>query len=330
MKYLLTGASGFIGSNLALDLLQQGHEILNLDKLTYAANPLDEFLTYKTYSLAHIDISELWNKSNNSEEVLQRVKKFNPDYLVHLGAETMVDRALNDNRVFFESNTLGTWAILELIKILQIKKAVFFSTDEVYGSLDLENFEISNPKFGFKPEDKLDPRNPYAGSKAAADQVTTSYIHNFNLPICLIRPANNFGEKQHLEKLIPKAITNIKNGLKVPIYSNGRFYREWTYVKDVCKAVQTIIEKGLPGKIYNVGSGERFSNLEIIDAICKGLSSYGIITTKEAVIEHVDNRLGHDVAYSVNSSAIRSLGWFPEHDLTKGLDFTIKFYLGIK
>jgi len=326
MKFLLTGACGFIGSNIALNLLKEGHQILNLDKLTYAANTAGfESFPVSHYKLIHIDTSKLLD----SPSVISEIKDFNPDYIIHLAAESMVDRSLENNRVFFESNVLGTWAILELIKLLNIKKAVFFSTDEVYGSLSstagLEHYKTDDFLYGVHESAKLDPRNPYAGSKAAADQLTLSYVHNFELPVSMVRPTNNYGPRQDKEKLIPKAICNILCGKRIPIFGNGKFYREWIYVEDTYNAVMKVLENGRPGVVYNIGSGRRCSNIELIQLLCTLLN-----VDFNEVVEYVTDRKGHDIAYSVNSKLIREYGWHPNTALEDGLLLTIDYYKSLR
>lgn len=318
MKFLLTGACGFIGSNVAFNLLNEGHTILNLDKLTYAANTRDFKST--NYKLIHVDISKLWD----NPQTIDQIKEFQPDYVIHFAAESMVDRSLENNRVFFDSNVIGTWAILELLKILSVKKAIFFSTDEVYGSLHsaLEDPTLGNKFYlGFRETERVDPRNPYAGSKAAADQITNSYIHNFDLPICIVRPTNNYGPRQDKEKLIPKAINNILLKCKIPIFGDGLFYREWLYIEDTYTALKILLEKGQCGMIYNIGSANRCSNLTLLKTICELLN-----VVFNDVIEYVTDRPGHDAAYAVDSTAIRNLGWEPKTTLRDGLTSTINYY----
>ena len=314
MNYLISGGCGFIGSNIVLKLLSHDNKILILDKLTYAANTIG-LLGQKNLRLVNCDISCI------PKDIKSEIIDFKPDYLLHLAAESMVDRSLENNRVFFETNVLGTWGLLELMKELEILKAIFFSTDETYGSLLLENFDNDNPKFGFCSEQKLDPHNPYAGSKAAADQVIISYIHNFKLPICIVRPTNNYGPRQHKEKLIPLAITNLLQGKNIPVYGTGQNFREWLYVTDTCNAIEILLKRGIPGEIYNIGSGNRHSNIELLDILCKELG-----LELNSSINHVKDRLGHDLAYAVNSMPIRSLGWAPSIDLQKGLKLTVEWY----
>lgn len=314
MKYLISGGCGFIGSNIVLDLLSKDNQILILDKLTYAANTkgLEESSNLNTI---RCDISTM------SQDICDQIKKFKPDYLIHLAAESMVDRSLQNNRVFFETNVLGTWALLELMKELEIKKAVFFSTDETYGSLNLEGFDTGNSHFGFDVNQKLDPHNPYAGSKAAADQVTISYIHNFKLPICIVRPTNNYGPRQHKEKLLPLSITNLLQGKKIPVYGSGINIREWLYVSDTCSAVNKLLIDGQIGEVYNIGSGRRHSNMEVLTQVCKTMD----LSINES-IEYVTDRKGHDLAYAVDSSSMLALGWSPKIDLITGLRQTVEWY----
>jgi len=314
MKYLISGGCGFIGSNIVLDLLSRDNQILILDKMTYAANTQDLEESFNL-RLIKCDIS------NMSQDICDEIKKFKPDYLIHLAAESMVDRSLHNNRVFFETNVLGTWALLELMKGLELRKAVFFSTDETYGSLNLEGFERENPKFGFHINQKLDPHNPYAGSKAAADQVTLSYIHNFKHPICIIRPTNNYGPRQHKEKLLPLSITNLLQGKKIPVYGQGQNFREWLYVDDTCSAVNKLLADGTPGGVYNVGSGKRHSNMEVLAQLCKTMN-----TSLNDSIQYVTDRHGHDLAYAVDSTSMLEMGWSPKINLEEGLQKTVEWY----
>lgn len=317
MKYFLTGACGFIGSNLALSLLERGHEVLNLDNLTYAANQKG-FEKYKNYQLIVYDVSKLQNKDDISKSVKYRIQEFKPDYVVHLASESMVDKSLINDEIFLESNVKGTWALLTLLKEMPVKKAVFFSTDEVYGSFE-DGIETDNVAFGFKEIDKTNPKNPYAGTKASADQLTIAYTSNYKLPICIIRPSNNYGSRQNEEKFIPKCITNTLQGKPIPVYGKGDcYFREWLHVEETCRAVELLLEKGKP-EVYNVGSGKRCHNLEVINLIGK------ILEVTPNII-HVTDRVNHDVAYAVNSEKIRQLGWTSNIDLTTGLADTIKYY----
>jgi len=314
MKYLISGGLGFIGSNIVLDLLSKDNQILILDKLTYAANTsgLEDGPNLCTLKC---DISSM------PQDTCDQIKKFKPDYLVHLAAESMVDRSLHNNKVFFETNVIGTWALLELMKELELRKAVFFSTDETYGSLSLEGFDRDNSKFGFHANQKLDPHNPYAGSKAAADQVTLSYIHNFKHPICIVRPTNNYGPRQHKEKLLPLAITNLLQGKKIPVYGNGQNFREWLYVEDTCSAINKLLSDGVVGKVYNIGSGKRHTNMEVLTFLCQAMK-----LPFDTSIQFVTDRHGHDVAYAVDSTSMLGLGWSPKINLETGLQKTVEWY----
>lgn len=314
MKYLISGGCGFIGSNIVLDLLSRNNQILILDNITYAANTkgLEDSANLRTIKC---DISCM------PKDICDEVKNFKPDYLIHLAAESMVDRSLQNNRVFFETNVLGTWALLELMKELELRKAVFFSTDETYGSLALEGFDTTNPKFGFDVNQKLDPHNPYAGSKAAADQVTLSYIHNFKHPICIVRPTNNYGPRQHKEKLLPLSITNLMQGKKIPVYGTGINFREWLYVDDTCAAINKLLAAGEVGKVYNIGSGKRHSNMEVLAQLCKIMN-----LSLDESIQYVTDRKGHDLAYAVDSTSMLALGWVPQVDLNEGLKKTVEWY----
>jgi len=308
MKYLVTGACGFIGSNYLQSLLAKGHQVFNIDCQTYAAQ---HFLhPTSNYTLLPINTNDVLEGVH-----LARIKEFQPDYLVHFAAESMVDRSLEEmaSFSFTRSNVSGTLNLLELMRRVPFTKAVFLSTDEVYGSLPDE----SAP--GFTEQQLLNPSNPYAGTKAAADQLTISYVHNFKLPIVILRPSNNYGPNQHEEKFIPKCIKNFLAKQKIPLYGSGTNIREWTYVQDTCGVIEFLLQHGVSGEVYNFGSGIRVSNLRIIEM----LSHLTNIKFTDAY-QHVPDRLGHDQAYGLNCRKIlklmRSVGLKPSFlPLDKGL-----------
>lgn len=315
MKYLITGGCGFIGSNYIQSLLLKGHQVLNIDCKTYAAQRFLGPIT--NYNILPINTNDVLEGIH-----LGQIKSFQPDYLVHFAAESMVDRSLEEMAAFTfaRSNALGTLNILELMRRVPVAKAVFLSTDEVYGSLPGED----SP--GFTEQQLLNPSNPYAGSKAAADQLTISYVHNFKLPIVILRPSNNYGPNQHEEKFIPKCIKNLLTKQKIPLYGSGTNIREWTYVQDTCGVIEFLLQHGVSGEAYNFGSGIRISNLQIIEML-----SHFTNTKFTDAYQHVPDRLGHDRAYGLNCRKLlklmRSAGLRPSFlPLDKGLLHTVNAF----
>lgn len=306
MKLLVTGGAGFIGSNFIRYMLNKygDHTIVNLDKLTYAANleNLKDIEKNRRYSFVKGDICDRKLAEKVAEEV---------DVIINFAAESHVDKSIAEPEPFLTTNVLGTQVLLEAARRFDHEKFVQISTDEVYGSI------ISG---SFKEEDPLRPSSPYAASKAAADMLAHSYIVTYGLPVVITRSTNNFGPYQHPEKLIPKLIINAISGKPLPIYGDGKNVRDWLYVVDNCEAIDFILRKGKIGGIYNVGAGNEKMNLEIATFILKELGK------PKSMIEFVKDRLGHDRRYSLNFEKLKALGRKPKYSFDRGLKETVEWY----
>jgi dTDP-glucose 4,6-dehydratase len=309
MKLLVTGGLGFIGSNFCRHVLAKcpDCELINVDKMGIGSNPasLRDLENDRRYTFVKGDICnpQLMNR------LVHQV-----DSVVNIAAETHVDRSIADPNVFLQNNTLGTFTILEAIRRHNHKaKLLQVSTDEVYGeALEGSFTEVTPPK----------PSNPYSASKAAADMFVLSYHRTFGLKASITRCTNNFGPHQLPEKLIPKTVIRALKDLPIPIYGKGTNIRDWIYVEDHCEAVCTVLEKGIAGEIYNVSAGNEVTNLEIVKKILAQLNK------PETLISFVEDRPGHDVRYSLDSSKIRTeLGWKPKFSFEESLKSTVQWYL---
>jgi dTDP-glucose 4,6-dehydratase len=307
MRFIVTGGMGFIGSHFVDLLLANNHQVLLVDKLTYAANPFN--LSQEVQNEANfrkIDISD-------APSLNECVQNFgNADCIVNFAAESHVDRSIENTMPFLESNIKGTINLLEMLRSGAAKRMIQVSTDEVYGSLDTGSWDEGS---------NLDPRSPYSASKASAEMMCNAYRNTFGLQVIVTRCANNFGPRQSVEKFIPLAISSILKGDKIPIYGDGLNRREWIHVRDHCQAIYTLAttEKA-KFDIYNVG-GKEFTNLEIAEALSK------VATGIAANIGYVKDRLGHDFRYSVNDERIRSeFNWEPVFVFDKAIGETIDWY----
>jgi dTDP-glucose 4,6-dehydratase len=309
MKILVTGGLGFIGSNFCRQLLNQNreNEIINIDKMGIGSNPisLQDQENNPRYRFVKGDIC-------NPQLLHKLVSEV--DAIVHMAAETHVDRSISDPYTFLQNNTIGTYAVLQAMrKHNQKARLVSVSTDEVYGSAN---------EGSFTERDAPNPSNPYSASKAAADMIVLSYHKTFNLDVSITRCTNNFGPYQLPEKLIPKTIIRALKGLSIPIYGTGTNVRDWICVEDHCAAVQTVLEKGSPGEIYNISAGNEIANLEIVKKILAQLNK------PETLITFVEDRPGHDTRYSLDSSKLRTqLNWKPKFEFQKALESTIRWYV---
>jgi len=316
MKTLLvTGGAGFIGSNFVLYWLKKYPEdsIVNLDKLTYAGNPenLKDVEHNKNYKFVKGDICD-------AELVNKLMKDENIDTIVHFAADSHVDRSILDPSPFIKTNIVGTYTLLEAARKNKDKINKFYhvSTDEVFGSLELDSREKFNENTPYNP------RSPYSASKASADHLVRAYYHTYNLPITISNCSNNFGYYHFPEKLIPLAITNILEGKKVPVYGDGLHVRNWLFVEDHCTAIDLILHKGRIGETYLVGGmTEEISNIDVVRKILK------IMGKDNGWIEFVQDRPGHDRKYMIDWSKInKELGWYPKHDFDEVLELTIEWY----
>jgi dTDP-glucose 4,6-dehydratase len=308
MKVLVTGGLGFIGSNFCRHLTREdaGFEVLNVDKIGTGANTasLKDLNGKNTYSFVQGDIcdSKLMNK------LVRRA-----DAIVNMAAETHVDRSILDPNLFVQNNTLGTLSILEALRKTDKKtRLIQVSTDEVYGQAE---------QGSFKEEQTLMPSNPYSASKAAADMLVMAYHRTYGLNAMITRCTNNFGPYQFPEKFIPKTIIRGLKGLPIPVYGSGKNVRDWIYVQDHCEAILSVLKKGKPGEVYNVSSGNELSNIEVARRILS------LIGKSEELLTFVEDRPGHDLRYSLDSSKIMSaLNWKPKFAFKDRLEATVDWY----
>ena len=309
MKVLVTGGAGFIGSNFVRLLLsaRRDVEIVNLDKLNYAGNPesLADVADDSRYQFIRGDITD----RNLLRELFQR--RF--DAVVHFAAETHVDRSIEDASPFLNTNIFGTHCLLEAARNFPKLRFIHISTDEVYGS--------APAGVAFKEESPLDPRSPYAASKASAEHFVTAYANTYGISSVILRCTNNFGPFQFPEKLIPLMIANASEDKPLPVYGDGLQERDWLFVEDYCGAITLALEKAKPGSIYNVSSGVSQPNLKIVRTILQ------LLGKPESLIQYVQDRPGHDRRYALDSSKIqRELGWSPLVNFEDGIRKTIQWY----
>lgn len=307
MKLLVTGGAGFIGSNFIHYRLKNhpNDQIVNLDVLTYAGHleSLKDLAGNENYQFIKGDIT-------NSEDVKKGMEGV--ETVVHFAAESHVDRSIVDPLIFVKTNVLGTAQLLEAALDNKVKRFHHVSTDEVFGQLG-----PNDP--AFNEETPYSPRTPYAASKAASDHLVRSYYHTYGLPITITNCSNNFGPYQDPEKLIPRFITNLLEGKKVPLMGEGENIRDWLYVDDHSKAIDMVLEKGKVGETYCVG-GEEKTNQEVTGEILK------LLGKDESWIENVEHRLGHDFRYAINDEKLKKLGWQPEGNFNEWLKKVVEWY----
>lgn len=330
MKFLVTGGAGFIGSAVIREILANSDDlVLNIDKLTYAGNlaNLSDVSSHKRYELSQVDIC-------NKQDLASCVKRFSPDVIMHLAAETHVDRSIDDPGAFVQTNVVGTYNLLHIAQdhysnLPEGRKNHFrfhhISTDEVFGSL--------GPVGLFTEVTPYAPNSPYAASKAASDHFVRAWRTTYGLPTIVTNCSNNYGPRQFPEKLIPLMILNALEGKPLPVYGDGGQIRDWLYVEDHARALYLSAIKGVPGETYNIGAHNELKNLDVVKTICQILDSKVIhkpenINRFEDLITFVDDRPGHDVRYAVDASKIsRELGWSPSVAFEVGLEKTIDWYL---
>lgn len=329
MKILLTGGAGFIGSAVARIAIQRGHTIVNVDALTYAAciNNLKSISNHPNYFFEHADISDF-----------QKIKSIfflhKPDWVMHLAAETHVDRSIDKPSEFLKTNVIGTYnmlnAALDYWKSSDYNKNFRFhhiSTDEVFGSLSIDSNNL------FTEQTPYDPRSPYSASKASSDHFVRAWNKTFGLPILITNCSNNYGPYQFPEKLIPVVILNALEEKFIPVYGNGSNIRDWLYVDDHVNALLLVLEKGSIGQSYNIGAKNERTNMHIIKTLCLILDRLRPKKTGSYtdLIKFVDDRPGHDARYAIDPNLIISeLGWKPYMSLEKGLEKTVKWYIDNK
>ncbi len=310
-KILVTGGAGFIGSNFINYMLASRDDVLivNLDKLTYAGNleNLKPSEHKSNYAFVKGDIT-------NNELVDYIFNKYEIKYVINFAAESHVDRSILGSEVFYRTNVTGTNVLLEASRRYEIKKFIQVSTDEVYGSLGPEGL--------FTEKSPLSPNSPYSSSKAAADLMALSFFHTFAVPVIITRCSNNYGQYQFPEKLIPLMIINSLHDKKLPVYGDGLNVRDWIYVLDHNRAVETVLDKGKVGEVYNVGASQEKQNLDIVNLILKKLGK------PESLIEFVKDRPGHDKRYAIDSTKIQSeLGWKPVYIFEDAVSETVDWYV---
>jgi len=317
-KIIVTGGSGFIGSNLVNYLIKKKYFVVNIDKLTYSSNKyFNEIRNKKNYKFLRLDI-------NNKNKLIKIFKKFKPAAIFNLAAETHVDRSIDGPKEFIHTNLNGTFNLLESLRYLHKKKIkpklIHISTDEVYG--DIKGNLRSDENY------KYEPSSPYSATKAGADHLVKSYVRTYNLNAVISNCCNNYGPYQFPEKLIPKMIANILNNKELPIYAKGKNSREWIHVEDHCEALLRLYLKGKTGENYNIGSGKNLRNIDLVKKILKIFKSLGIKIGKKSKIEFVKDRPGHDFRYALNNKKIlRKLKWRNKIAFEDGLKDTVKWYL---
>ena len=313
-KIIVTGGLGFIGSNLIDLLIKKKFFVINIDKVTYSSNfyNVKDFYNSKKYKFIKCDIKE--------KKLSNLFFKFKPDCIFNLAAETHVDRSIDNPENFIQSNIVGVYNLLECFKKFSKKynsKLIHISTDEVYGDIISGRSSESYPYL---------PSSPYAASKAASDHLVSSYVRTYGLPAIVTNCSNNYGPKQHPEKLIPKLIYNILNNKPLPIYGKGTNSREWIYVKDHCEALIKVFLKGKIGEFYNIGSNKNLNNLQVCSQLLRA-SKKLIKIGNNVKVKFVKDRPGHDTRYALNSNKIiKELKWKPKVNFAKGIKLTLEWY----
>ena len=316
-RIIVTGGLGFIGSNLINVLIRKNFNVINVDKVTYSSNFYNtkEFYQNSKYKFIKCDL-------NNKLKLSKIIFKYKPICIFNLAAETHVDRSIDEPGSFIKSNIVGVFNLLEIFKKYSKNnkktRLVHISTDEVYGDILKGR---SHENFPYKPS------SPYAASKAASDHLVSSYVRTYKIPAIVTNCSNNYGPKQHPEKLIPKLIYNILNNKSLPIYGNGKNSREWIYVEDHCEALLKVFQKGKIGEFYNIGSNKNLNNLEICKYLIK-VAKEKFKIGKNVKIKFVKDRPGHDTRYALDSKKILvKLGWKTKISFKKGLEKTFLWYL---
>lgn len=326
---LVTGAAGFIGSNYVRMMLSRYNDIkiVSYDKITYAGS-LD-------------NLKDLGNEHNHTfikgdicDEALvyKTLKKHNIDTIVHFAAESHVDNSIANPKVFLETNVIGTFTLLNCAKRYWLDELGLdengcrfhhVSTDEVYGTLAKDDPAFTETK-------AYEPNSPYSASKAGSDHIARAYYHTYKLPVTISNCSNNYGPYQHPEKLIPVVINSCINQKPIPVYGDGSNIRDWLYVVDHCDAIQTVVEKGIVGEVYNIGAINEVDNLTLINTICKLMDEYKPRNAPHnRLISFVEDRKGHDWRYAIDNGKIQSeLGWKPSQDFERMFKETIEFYIG--
>ncbi|MEI7474114.1 MAG: dTDP-glucose 4,6-dehydratase [bacterium] len=312
MKLLVTGGAGFIGSCFIRHILAKypDYKVINLDLLTYAGNVdnLKDLTSNKNYTFVHGDICDKKLVTQLMNEV---------DCCLNFAAESHVDRSITGPEVFVQTNVMGTQTLIHAAKEAKIDKYLQVSTDEVYGSLGKTGY--------FTELTPLAPNSPYSATKASADMIVRAYFETYKMPVLITRCSNNYGPYQYPEKLIPLFINNLLNDKQIPVYGDGLNVRDWLYVYDHCSAIDAVLHKGKDGEVYNIGGNNEKTNMEITRIILDKLGK------PDSLIKYVEDRLGHDRRYAIDSSKIqKELGWEPKVCFDEGIQITIDWYLNNK
>ena len=317
-KIVVTGGSGFIGSNLIKFLLKKKYFVINIDSLKYSANPYNtkNLNKNKNYVFFKLDL-------NNKNKIVKILKKYKPEGIFNLAAETHVDRSIDNPYNFIHSNILGTYNLLEsILKYKKKIKLVHISTDEVYGDVLVGR---SDEEYPYKPS------SPYSSSKASSDHLVRAYIRTYKIPAIISNCCNNYGPNQFPEKLIPKLIFNIINNKPLPIYGKGKNSREWMHVQDHCEALLMIYIKGKIGESYNIGSGVNIKNIDIAKKLLRIAKNKSSKISEKVKIKFIKDRPGHDFRYALNNKKIlKKLGWKTKISLHDGLLQTFNWYINNK
>ncbi len=307
MHILITGGCGFMGSHFVRHIIKNypDYHVTNLDKLTYAGNPenLRDIEAVERYRFIKGDIGDA--------DLVNKICEEGVSCIVNFAAESHVDRSIHDPKAFIMTDVVGTHTLLETVQRHSVQKYIQISTDEVFGSIE---------KGAFSETDPFLPNSPYSASKAGGDLLCRAYHATYGTPVIVTHSANNYGPYQYPEKLMPLFMTNILEGKKVPVYGDGKNIREWIYVDDHSRAIDFILHHGLPGEVYNIGSGVNLTNIEITNRILS------LLGEDETSIEYVPDRLGHDRRYAVDSSKLRALGWKPQYEFEQGIKETVHWY----
>ncbi|MEZ6098835.1 MAG: dTDP-glucose 4,6-dehydratase [Pirellulaceae bacterium] len=327
MRLLITGGAGFIGSNLVRLALADGHNVLNVDALTYAGNvgSLQDVQSHPGYQFSRIDITD-------GEAMRATVASYRPCGVMHLAAESHVDRSIDGPRKFVDTNVVGTFNVLQAClqywRQLECDERRAFrflhvSTDEVYGSLGAEGL--------FCEETRYDPHSPYSATKAASDHLVRAWCHTYGLPALITNCSNNYGPFQFPEKLLPVVILKCLREEPIPVYGKGENVRDWLYVEDHCRALLTVVQRGRVGETYNVGGNNELTNIKLVEMLCEIMDelrprSSGVGHAE--LIRFVEDRPGHDLRYAIDATKIQNeLGWRPGHEREQGFRRTVQWYL---
>ena len=321
-RIFITGGSGFIGSHFIEKIFNdyQDFEILNIDKMSYASSKKTNalFSSSSNFNFLELDISD--------KNLLSRsLTDFQPDLIINFAAESHVDNSIEHSEDFIKSNIIGTYNLLEEIRILNgsYKNLLFhhISTDEVYGDLDLT-------QESFSEENRYEPSSPYSSSKASSDLLVQAWGRTYGIPFLITNCSNNYGPRQHSEKFIPTIINNLLKGDKVPIYGDGRNIRDWLFVEDHIDAIFSLHSQGCFNDIFNIGGNDEKLNIDLVHLIIEKMSTLNNLSVDNNQIEFVRDRKGHDLRYSINSEKLRkSTGWEPSVSFDKGISKTIKWYI---